>query len=32
MRFFRQPKPNDWETPFARAAAELRALAARRRN
>jgi tetratricopeptide (TPR) repeat protein len=30
MRFFRQPRPNDWEAPFAEAAEALRALAARR--
>ncbi|MCC6468950.1 MAG: tetratricopeptide repeat protein [Alphaproteobacteria bacterium] len=29
MRFFRQPSPNDWEAPFARAADELLALAKR---
>jgi hypothetical protein len=32
MRFFRQPKPNDWDTPFTNAAEELRALAARLRG
>jgi tetratricopeptide (TPR) repeat protein len=30
MRFFRQPKPNDWETPFAQAAEELLKIAKRR--
>lgn len=30
MRFFRQPRPNDWETPFARAAEELLQLTGRR--